>query len=381
MIGIKNFILGYFLVTPNEEQAAYVYDLLLNHGIEAARIKNGALAIREKYRKKFEKPMSDISLDLSEIKGLPRYIIRNRKRYGVFAAILLCVFLFFFVRGRVWNIRVQGASAEVESKILSALAAEGASEGVPFRSLDFSEIENGVLRACPSVAWLNVHRRGTVMYVNVIESQTENIPNKNEIGNLVASEDCVIIEISPDSGVASVSVGEAVQKGDLLISAVHPDGTVSGASGTVRGRVSSEISAHALYKESKNILKKVKTTEIKINFFDFSINIFKNYRNLPNGYDIIKSERKLKLFGRISLPVSATVYTAHLRREQTVQLSEAETVRLASVRLRAALSDLMSKGELESLRTVGVWTQDGYMFTAYYEQIRNIAELKPIYVG
>ena len=381
MIGIKNFILGYFLVTPNEDRTAYVYDLLLNHGIEARRTKSGAFVIREKYRKKLEKPASENSLEFSEIKGLPYYIIENRKRYGIFAALLICAFLFFFVRGRVWNIRVQGASTDTENKILSALAAEGASEGVPFRSLDFSEIENGVLRACPSVAWLNVHRRGTVMYVNIIESQTGDVPNNNEIGNIVASEDCVIIEISPDRGVASVSVGDAVQKGDLLISAVHPDGTVSGASGTVRGRVSSEISAHAFFRENKKILEKIKTTEITINFFDFSINIFKNYRNLPNGYDIIKSERQLRLFGRISLPISATVRSAHLQREQTVHLSEEETVRLAGVRLRAELSRLMSKGELESLRTVGAFTQEGYVFTAYYEQIRNIVELKPIYVG
>ena len=127
--------------------------------------------------------------------------------------------------------------------------------------------------------------------------------------------------------------------------------------------------------------EKIKTTEITINFFDFSINIFKNYRNLPNGYDIIKSERQLRLFGRISLPISATVRSAHLQREQTVHLSEEETVRLAGVRLRAELSRLMSKGELESLRTVGAFTQEGYVFTAYYEQIRNIVELKPIYVG
>ncbi len=381
MIGIKDFLFGYFYIELPREKVAAVYDLLLNHGIGVKRMKKNRLIVREKYRKTLAEPLSALDVHLSENFGLPHYILQNRKRYGVFSALVLCLFLLIFVGGRIWEIRIQGVADGEQEKIISALDAQGLSEGAAFRRLDFSRIENALQTSCPSVAWVNIHRRGTVIYVNVIGAQAGQIPGTNAIGNLVAAEDCVIVEISPDHGIPCVKAGDAVRAGDLLISAIHPDGTLSGACGTVKGRVRGELTARACTEETKNVPKKIRNAEIDINFFDFSINIFKNYRNLPSGYDIIESERQLRLFGRIALPISVTLRTAYLLCEETVQFSEAEAIHLAGVRLRASLSDLLSEGELESLRTEGAWTEEGYVFTAYYVQIRSVAELKPIHIS
>ena len=381
MIGIKEFLFGYFYIEATPEKIAAVYDLLLNLGIGARRMKNGRLAVREKHRKILMESLSSLNVCASETLGLPHYIRQNRKRYGIFAALLLCAFLMIFTGGRVWDIRIQGVTSDEQKDIITALDAQGLSAGVAFRSLDFSKIENSLQKSCPNVAWVNIHRRGTVVYVNVIGAQAEQMPGTPAIGNLAADEDCVIVEISPDSGVSCVEVGDTVRKGDLLISAVHPDGTFSGASGTVLGRVSGEIRGHACREETKTVTEKIKNVEVTLNFFDFSLNIFKNYRNLPNGYDIIENERQLRFFGRISLPVSVTLRTAYIHHEETVHFSDAEAIRLAGVRLRSSLSELLSKGELESLRTEGAWTEDGYVFFAYYVQIRNVAELKPIHTA
>lgn len=381
MIGIKELLFGYFYIEPAPERTAAVYDLLLNLGIGARRMKNGRIVVREKHRKILSESLSSIDACTSEALGLPRFIIKNRKRYGVFAALIICLLLLIYAGSRVWEIRIQGVADGEQKEIISALGAQGLSAGVSFRSLDFSQIENALQEACPSVAWANIHRRGTVVYVNVIGTQAEQMPGTIGIGNLVAEEDCVIVEVSPDSGVPCVKVGDAVRKGDLLVSAVHPDGTLSGASGTVLGRVSGEIRAHACTEETKIVSKRIKNVEVTLNFFDFSLNIFKNYRNLPNGYDIIENKSQLRLFNRISLPISVTFRTAYLLREETVHFSEAEAIRLAGVRLRVSLSELLSKGELESLRTDGAWTEDGYVFFAYYVQIRSVAELKPIHTA
>ncbi len=378
MVGIEYFLFGYFLVFAKEGKDADIYNLLLSLGIGAKRLKNGAVIIREKHRKKLAQPLAELGASLSEMKGLPHYIYRNRRRYGAFAALLLSLICFLFVSCRVWDVRIQGVDESAEEQIRSALKSEGLSAGVPFRKLDFSEIENGLQISCDSVAWANIHRRGTVVYVNVIGAQTGESSNSSVIGNLVASEDCVIVAVSPERGLACVKVGDAVRAGDVLVSAVHPDGTLSGASGAVLGRVSGKTTASAARQETKIVSEKVKKVGITLNFFDFSINIFKNYRNLPTGYDIIESERHLRLFGRITLPISVTVKTAYLRREEPILYSEAEAIRLAGVRLRANLSVLLSGGEMESLRTVGEWQGEEYVLTVHYVQIRNVARLKPI---
>ena len=378
MIGLEYFLFGYFLIEPKAEQKARVLDLLFSMKIGAKKIKSDAFVLRKKHKKILVPKLDLLGVSYTEERGLPHFIYKNRKRYSVFAAILLCFFVFAFISGRVFEIRVSGASTDTENAVLSSLSDAGLYPGVAFRSLDFSEIENGLKSACASVAWVNLHRRGTVVYVNVIEKETEDSSQENALANLVASEDSVIVAVSPSSGVPCVKVGDAVKAGDLLVSAVYSDGTLGGASGEVLGRVQGEIFVEVLKSEQKVTLKRQKNVKIALNFFGFSINIFKNYRNLPNGCDIIESNRQLRLLGRASMPISLSVQTAYLAQEQTVLLTEEEAIRLAEARLRASLSDLLSKGELVSMQTEGGFTERGYAFTLRYAQIRNVAEPKPI---
>ena len=378
MIGLEYFLFGYFLIEPKAEQKARVLDLLFSMKIGAKKIKSDAFILRKKHKKNLVPKLDLLGVPYTEERGLPHFIYKNRKRYSVFAAILLCFFVFVFISGRVFEIRVSGASKDTENAVLSSLSDAGLYPGVAFRSLDFSEIENGLKSACSSVAWVNLHRRGTVVYVNVIEKETEDSSQENALANLVASEDSVIVAVSPSSGVPCVKVGDAVKAGDLLVSAVYSDGTLGGASGEVLGRVQGEIFVEVLKSEQKVTLKRQKNVKIALNFFGFSINIFENYRNLPNGCDIIESNRQLRLLGRASMPISLSVQTAYLAQEQTVLLTEEEAIRLAEARLRASLSDLLSKGELVSMQTEGGFTERGYAFTLRYAQIRNVAEPKPI---
>ena len=378
MIGLEYFLFGYFLIEPKAEQKARVLDLLFSMKIGAKKIKSDAFVLRKKHKKILVPKLDSLGVSYTEERGLPHFIYKNRKRYSVFAAILLCFFVFAFISGRVFEIRVSGASTDTENAVLSSLSDAGLYPGAAFRSLDFSEIENGLKRACSSVAWVNLHRRGTVVYVNVIEKETEDSSQENALANLVASEDSVIVAVSPSSGVPCVKVGDAVKAGDLLVSAVYSDGTLGGASGEVLGRVQGEIFVEVLKSEQKVTLKRQKNVKIALNFFGFSINIFKNYRNLPNDCDIIESNRQLRLLGRASMPISLSVQTAYLAQEQTVLLTEEEAIRLAEARLRASLSDLLSKGELVSMQTEGGFTERGYAFTLRYAQIRNVAEPKPI---
>ena len=378
MIGIDCYLFGYFLIKPQREQMAAVFDLLLQEKISARKVKGDALVLRKKHRKSVVSHLDSLGVAYTENKGLPEYIYRNRKRYSFFAAAFLSVFLFLFVSGRVWDVRLLGAEKDMETEVLSVLDEAGLRPGVSFRSLDFSEIENDLKQTCPAVAWVNLHRRGTVVYVNLIERDGENAPPLSTFSNLVAKEDGIVVAVSPSSGVPAVKVGDAVKAGDLLVSAVHSDGTVSGASGEVLARVEGEIFAKAAYRESKTVLKRQKNVSIGLNFFGFSINIFKNYRNLPSGCDIIENNKQLQLLGRASLPISLAFQTAYLPEEETMVLTEEEVMHLAQARLNAAMSELLPLGEIVSLQTEGGFTEEGYIFTLRYAQIRNIAEPKPI---
>ncbi len=379
-MGVKYFLLGYFFIYPAQGKMGAVCRLLFEASIPWRSDKKNRIRILEKYRKQAGSICSSTGSQISERVGLPQIIYSNRKKYGVFASLAVCLLLFLFSMGRVWDIRVTGAAEAVESEVLSALSEKGIKTGIRFRSFDFSETENSLKNACPSVAWVNAHRRGTVLYLHVIENEAGSKGEQAPLCNIVASEDCVITSVSPSSGVAMVKPGDSVRKGDLLISAVHPDGTLSGASGTVLGRVEGIVSGVCPREEKRLVSEKIGVKAVAINFFDFSFNIFKNYRNFEKDCVIIEETKQLRLFGRISLPFSACVLGVYANREQTVYHGDAEAVSLAGVRLKQAISDILSGGELESIRTAGSWTDEGYALQAEYVQIRNVCEIVPIHL-
>ena len=378
MIGIKFFLFGYLPIAVDARERSIVAHRLFSHSIPMKSLKNGCIAVLEKHRKEVLSLCPFLASKALKRKGLPEIIYGNRKRYGVFSALFICFFLLLFSMGRVWDIRVLGASETAVEQVRAVLKSEGIETGARFRSFDFSETENRLKDLCPSVAWVNAHRRGTVLYLNVVESEAGRQESVPPLCNIVASEDAVIVSISPSAGVAMVKTGDAVKKGDLLISAVHPDGTVSGAAGEVIGLVNGSASVFCAKEETRSISERIKTVSVKIRILNFSAFILKNYGNLPKEYVIIKGEKQMRLFGRVSLPLFLSVDTAYAARKEAVHYSDADTVRIAGLRMKAALSELLSAGALESIRTEGEFTDEGYGLRAEYVQRRQICESVPI---
>ena len=378
IMGVKGFIFGCFFILPDAEKRGALCRRLFENGIPFTEDKRGRLFIPSRCRKNAEAICTELGCSISECVNLPRIIYLNKRKYGVFAALAVCLFIFLFSMGRVWDIRVLGADETVEKALLDVLSEQGVAEGIRFSSFDLSETENTLKAACPSAAWVNLHRRGTVLYLNVLEKEGEGDESGVPLANIVASEDCVVVEVSPDRGVARVKVGDAVRAGELLISAVHTDGTLSGAAGRVLGRVSGSVCAVCKAEETSVTSKKCGVASVRINFFNFSFNIFKNYRNFANECDIIEETKQLYLPGRISLPFSVTTERVYATEQVQIHRSETDAVRIASVRLKQALSEILPLGELESLRTVGAWTEEGYLLTAEYVQIRDVSMSVPI---
>ncbi len=378
MIGLDYFLFGYFLVQVKEGEKSAALNLLLQRGISAHSLKNGSLIFKKKQRKNVEKALNEIECAVGENKGLPRFIYQNRKRYGIFIGVLLSLFLFALSSTHLWDVRVYGADEQVRQEAITALSEQGVFGGATFFLRDLSRLENHLLKTCPSIGWVDLHRRGTVLYANLIARTDSSLGAEGAVGNIIADESGVVVSVSPASGVACVKVGDAVEKGSLLISAVHKDGTLSGARGEVLGCVSGEISVSVGREETRTRTVKKKVCSVRIKIFDFSLNIFKNYGNIADGCDIIESERRISILGRYPIPISICRETAYSKETEIVRYSEAEAVSLAAVRLRAALSELLSKGEMRSMRTEGAWQGDRYVMAVRYEQLRNIGRLVPI---
>ena len=310
--------------------------------------------LKSKMRYKLSKPL-----------GLYGFLLGMRNRYGVLIGLLITVLFFAFSSTRVWDIRISGNEKLGDYEVESALSDLDLKIGTRIRKIDKNAIETQMLANNKDIAWISVNRRGTVVYVDIIES--ENIGNREEPGptfsNIVADRDGVIEEITVDSGVAAVKVGDVVKKGDILISGVIENErgvTFCRAGGSVRASGVMDVSAESTAEVTEKIPKKHRLAELRIVIFNFSINIFKNYGNSSDGCDIIRENRKIALFDKYRLPIKIEkTYTVEYN-EKTRTRSSDEMADAAKRELDSKIYSIFKNADILKLRTTGEFKDGTY---------------------
>lgn len=379
MIGAELFIFGYhvYSVAPSDTPLALM--LLMKNNIHAVQIEAGFAASMLEKRKIEALLGTRVKFKRSEMKGVGGMLVSVFRRGGVIAALLMCFALAIISSELVWDVRIEGNTLYSDAEIISELSEAGLTVGKRWRSADLGKIENTALLESDRLSWININRRGTVAYVKVIEKKEHNANTKLGYSNVVASCDAVIEEISVISGVARVKVGDTVRAGDLLISGVINEEYGGGfcyAEGVVRGRVSDTVSVFVSENSEKKQVVNEYLSRIGVKIFNFSINIFKSYRNFNISYDIIESEKKLTFLGR-ELPFS--VITEHRVEYETrgIRLSRDELASIASARMRDMLLGRTEEATLLRAATSGRFTEGGYESVTKIVCIENIAKDVP----
>jgi len=310
-----------------------------------------------------------VRFSMSEMRGMGGYVYKNRTRVGVICALVISMLLAILSPSLVWDVRVVGELSEKENEIIEELDEAGLSVGKLWCFIDKSEVEVKLLKDSELVSWININRRGGVAYVSVTEKEINPLPPKKEgYSNVVATCDAVIEEIRVGKGVARVKVGDSVKKGDLLISGILPAEAGGGfcyAEGVVIGRVTDKISVKSTTEITEKREKLREKNKITLKIFDFSLNIFKSYRNFADECVIIEENESHISIGDVKLPLSLVKSYAVVYEEAKIKLSADELVMLACEKMTDALSSRLNEGTLLRIRTEGEFVADGYVMTSY----------------
>ena len=383
MIRVDQFIFGYRVYTVDEGDLTLAANLLLKKGI-GVRFNKNSFVLSERKSKAVDKLFFDrVKYEKSEIRGVWGFIYKNRKHYGAFIAFFIVAFIAVFSSDVVWDVRIEGCSAEVSEKIEEELSDCGFSVGTRWSDAELSLVEAKTLAASETVSWININRRGTVAYVSVIEKIThEKEEEKAGYSNVVASCDGVIEEITVFSGVAAVKAGDSVKKGDLLISGVIPSELGGGycyASGTVIGRISDsvEVTVSDFCEVKEQGKEEIKSFSVKI--FNFCANIFKI--NIENGakYDIIERESPL-YFMKKRIPVKVIKKYAVPYSVKRVELGEDEMARRASDEMASRLSERLRGATLVRISTEGAFLDSSYVMKTEFVCLEEIGTDLPFSV-
>ena len=153
--------------------------------------------------------------------GLPHLLFRYRARAGVPIGLLLAALIVWYLSGALWQITVTGNEALSDVEILDVMEELGVCRGARIRDVNVKDAAQRAQNLLPSLSWIAVNLKGCKAEVEVREIVTgEEPPGEGAFANIVAARDGVIVRADVLSGDGKLKVGDAVVKGDVLVSGV-----------------------------------------------------------------------------------------------------------------------------------------------------------------
>ncbi len=154
-----------------------------------------------------------------------RIINKIHKRPVVLFGVIMLLFLTLYLPTRIFFIQVDGNSRVSSRRIIAAADKSGLCFGTLRQALRSEMIKNALLAELPELQWVGVNTQGCVARISVKERlQVQEAEQRVGISSIIADCDGVIRQLTVMSGNPVCKVGQAVKKGDLLVSGYNDCG-------------------------------------------------------------------------------------------------------------------------------------------------------------
>lgn len=150
--------------------------------------------------------------------GLPKQLQKLKRRPLLVIGLLLAMLLPFLLQRYVWAVEIRGEDPGVDHRIRQILQENGVGFGTVGEGLDSQQIKLKMLSQLPELGWMAVNRRGGKLTVLYLMANPEAEIGTPTAANLVALRDAVITDFTVLEGMRLFSSGDAVRKGQLLVS-------------------------------------------------------------------------------------------------------------------------------------------------------------------
>lgn len=325
------------------------------HGIEVRKIeKNEELTLtfqidRRDYSRLYQlaQTRSD-TLRITKKSGLYWTVTGLKKRPVLVLGMLLLLLISWWVPRRIFFVQVEG-NTSIPARLIAEKAAEcGIVFGANRREVRSERMKNALLEAIPQLSWAGINTSGCTAVITVREREvTEQQKQQAGITSIVAAQDGVIREMTVLRGNALCGTGQAVKKGQVLISGYTDCGICIRASGAA-GEIFAETKrVQSAVMPSVFMNRRKKTGEAK----KYSLIIGKKRIFFTNSSGIsdtscakIYEEKYMTLPGGFVLPVAVAVETWIFYDTEEQSHPLAAEILLASS--RAYLLDQMRAGTI-----------------------------------
>lgn len=306
---------------------------------------------------------------------------RHRDKIGFAAGAIFAAAVVLFLNLFVWEINISGNKAVSSEEIMATLANSGLKTGTLRTAHDARKIEWNIMNDNKEIAWATVNIQGCC--VNVVVSETrreaEMKYDDDKPVNIIAAKYGVIRKMDVFDGQGVVKVGDAVMKGDLLVSATFEDRhgklTLKHSRARVMAETDYEITVEfpleQVIETTGGVKKSVKGIEIM--GLSIPLGSSRGCEELP-----AEKEEKELYFLWIRLPVKEICTKCYAVKRNTVTYTAEQAKGGAFQLLEQKEAEEMSNMEIISRKTEEKIANGKYIIRASYDCIMDIAEEQDI---
>lgn len=151
--------------------------------------------------------------------GLPGILAGYRRRYGLWAGILLSAGFLAYTQFFVWEIHLDTTDPAQEALVWEYLEEAGIGLGTPWSRVDTQGVAQQLYFANRNTSFAALNRNGCSLEVIFHTSPQITLPQER-YQNMVAAKDGLVLRMEALSGTAAVEPGQTVRQGQVLISGV-----------------------------------------------------------------------------------------------------------------------------------------------------------------
>ena len=225
MVKLLRFLRGYIVFIISGSCPEKFVNILTYNGVNVWGVQSRdgivyctTLAVNYKHIRRLSRRTSN-KVRVKSKYGLPFFINRNKDRVGLPIGAVCFLLVFKLLSMFLWNIDIYGFTDISYNKAKSVMESVGIYEGAYAAFDSLNNIQTKAMIEFENVSWITVNVDGSKGEVNISEvTQKGGIMNADAHYNIKANVDAQIIRVDGYSGSAVVKSGDAVAKGNLLIS-------------------------------------------------------------------------------------------------------------------------------------------------------------------
>ena len=182
---------------------------------------------------------SHAAVCITQKHGFPFFIHKYRKRKVYVSGIAAAVLFMVWLSAHIWNITIEGNVSQTDDVIFEYLTQEGIIHGMRKSEVDCRALASEIRNYFTQFSWVAAELKGTRLIIHVREGilgtqlshmQSDGMATVGEIGedgtaaatDLIASAAGTVESVYVRHGLALVKAGDAVEKGEILVSGALP---------------------------------------------------------------------------------------------------------------------------------------------------------------